>query len=303
MDDPQEYVDALSQLSSDNVFSTATNAVFADPEEPPSAEESKASTTTSSRNNIAGIVGAAAGFMLLTAGIFLYRRVRHSDEQDNRHQKRNKTVRGGDATVAGETLASGETLDGNASISPSTGSFRDEDNNIITLNKSSAENDIVDTNATPALWTRLHLEDPVNDCNYLNSPSKKHPRSDTRINLTSNQQSKTSEVSSSRKALEDFDAYVGCAAHVIRDPPLVTEPVGNVPSETNQVNVAKGRSLDSSDSTSTRLWYDQNMGVIDVDRKGGAAFRRPRTVAEIEALLAIDAGVQREKANSSRAGQ
>jgi hypothetical protein len=111
LEDPEEYIDSLDQLSSENPFSTTTDAMFATPKDPPSS--SSPSTTRNNASGMPGIIGAVAGLTLLLAGFVLYRNRRKLDEHDsdaNRNRcKGDKTV-GGD-TFMGDTHASSTDCD------------------------------------------------------------------------------------------------------------------------------------------------------------------------------------------------
>lgn len=285
LDDPQVYLDELSQLSNDNIFSTATNAIFAAPDESPSSQESTPPTTVSSTKSIPGIVGAAVGFTLLVAGLVFYSRSKVGDD-NYRDNKLNKKLRGGDGTVAGETYA-GETLDGTASISPSIGRFGDEENTRV--NGCTAEEDSVDTSSTPALWGRLQSERSDNDAvqeEHIQSFPRKHPKSSGHSSQNGRLDSKTSEPSVSRKAMEDFDAsFIGRSKS---ETSSMSEPSYDYPLESVPQNEAEERPFEPVDSVSTRLRNDNKSDVKRTYSGDGTAARRPRTVAEIEMLLAMD---------------
>jgi len=103
-----------------NPFSSTTNAIFTDPEDPP---ENRSSTTRA--KSIFGIAGAAAALTLtMVVGIALCRK-RNSTDDNTCDGSFNKQING-DATVAGETFASetnNSTYDSNLSISSSIGSI------------------------------------------------------------------------------------------------------------------------------------------------------------------------------------
>jgi hypothetical protein len=275
LDDPQEYLDILSELSSDNVFSTATDAVFADPDEPPEAEESTSSTedstsstvdstssteestsstTTSSTKNISGIVGAAVGFTLLAAGVVLYRRHKFGDTEDKHDRTLNKKACGGDATVASGETHTGETLDGSASTRPSTGYFRHEEN--VSLKSHTEEDDNSDMRKTPAFRKRLQRES-----------SDEVPYHDRHLLSSSRQNRKLS------------------------DPPSVSDPFAHESAETLLQNEAKERPSESIDSRFERLRYENTVSMKEAYMMNCNNVRRPRTVAEIEMVLAMDTDV------------
>jgi hypothetical protein len=102
-----EYESLLSdELASDNVFSGATVAFLQD-------DGTDAQVADESRRGITGtgIAAAAVGVTLLLAGFVVYKR--RSDNEDFETDKLNKGA--GDMTVAGETFA--ETYDGAGSVS------------------------------------------------------------------------------------------------------------------------------------------------------------------------------------------
>lgn len=99
LDDPQDYISALSLLPSSNPFSTTSDTTFATPMDPPSSSSTSTSTT---RNSMNGIVGAAAGLSVILAAFVLYRSrlVRREKGSGISHNKYGK----GDTTVAGDTV-------------------------------------------------------------------------------------------------------------------------------------------------------------------------------------------------------
>ncbi|KAG7358565.1 hypothetical protein IV203_015154 [Nitzschia inconspicua] len=103
LDDPQDYINSLSELTSTNPFSTTTDVMFGTPLDPASS-----STTTTNRNsnaNVGGIIGAVAGLSVVLATFALYRNRKLGDENSGISRKYGK----GDNTVAGDTFM-GDTL-------------------------------------------------------------------------------------------------------------------------------------------------------------------------------------------------
>lgn len=112
LDDPQDYISALSLLPSSNPFSTTSDATFATPMDPPIS-----SSTSTTRNSMIGIVGAAAGLSVILAAFVLYRsrlvrREKGSGISHNKHGKGDTTVAGD--TVMGDTHASSGEDDGSS---------------------------------------------------------------------------------------------------------------------------------------------------------------------------------------------
>jgi hypothetical protein len=111
-DDPQAYIDILSQLSDKNPFSTTTDAYFTEPKKPPSSN-SNSGSSKSSATSASGIIGAAVGLTLILAGFVVYRtRYGGGDAEVNGD---NHKAGLGENTVAGETYT-GETQHSNASM-------------------------------------------------------------------------------------------------------------------------------------------------------------------------------------------
>lgn len=307
LDDPQEYIDLLSELNSDSVFSTATDAVFAEPDESPSTEEddgeeddgeedekdvdeedeseandgeegdneekSTSSTTTSSTKNVAGFVGAAVGCTLLAAVVVLYRGAK-PDDSIEKDCTLNKKGRAGDATVSSGETHIVETLDGSTQICPSEGLFRDEED--VNLKSHAHEDDSTDTaRQTAALWEQLQ-SDSCDEGSYqdlhLRSSSPHHRRSNS-TNQAGGEKSRCKKISTPKESLENFDAYVGYTARSHSDLPSILGPSQAESHQTLLPNEAKGRQSQSTDSIN------------------GSGSRRPRTVAEIEKILAMDADI------------
>ena len=142
LDEPEDYLEILSDLSSSNPFSDTLEAYFGIPRDPPS-ESRTSNTTRSSAGGMSGIIGAVVGLTLVLAGFVVYQN-KLSQERDGESDDTQKLNNGdGDVTVAGDTYT-GETHDGSASSYP-----HDDDGQ-----HSSSQTDSV-ANKAKLLWTRI----------------------------------------------------------------------------------------------------------------------------------------------------
>lgn len=244
LNDPQDYLNELSMLNTENPFSTTTDAMFATPQNPPPSS----SSTTTTRNtgaNVSGIIGAAAGLTVVLAAFVLYRNRRVVDDGSDASKKSGK----GDTTVAGDTFmedthaSSADGDDGSTKNSKTSGMF----------------------------W---------NTSNHNNN--ERHT-------------SKASVQSPSRQAVEDFDAFVSCRDDLGSMSDVLSEALASC-TGTDEAESKSQDDVHPLDSTLRRLKKDIDGMKMELDDESNVRpqpARRPKTVAEIEQLLADGKGFGR----------
>jgi hypothetical protein len=291
LDDPQEYIDILSDLNSDNVFSTATDAIFANPDEPPStdgsdgegdekddnsavdsetdgsdepdAEEPDAEESDgeepdgegeSSSTNTMSSTRSIAGIVGAAVGCTLLA----ATVVLFRRSKTTDLINNQDhralnkkAGAGDSTVSSGETLGYSPSIGESQGRFRDAEN--ISLNSHTDVDERSDTlGQTAAVWQHLHRE-TSDEMSYQD----RQQQSSSRLLRKSNCTKQTSSKESGFKEISTSNFLLDTVRFRC-DPPAT---------EANEIQSS------SADSTSEKVP------------------KRPRTVAEIEMVLAMDTDV------------
>jgi hypothetical protein len=235
LDSPEDYIDSLSLLSSENPFSTTTEVMFATPKDPPSSSSS--TTTRNNASGLSGIIGAVAGLTVVLAGFVLYRNGRRQGEH---RSDTNHNVGKGDTTVAGDTFT-GDT------------------------HNSSTDDDDASTDKctrTGILWT---------------NPKDNRPK-----------QIPQSSVVSSRQAVEDYDAFVSSRNDWGSMSDVLSDALASM-TETDDEDDRSQSHVKPLYSTLRRLKEDiddMKMEIGDETNIGTKVARRPKTVAEIEQLLA-----------------
>ncbi|KAL3920339.1 MAG: hypothetical protein SGILL_003311, partial [Bacillariaceae sp.] len=118
LDEPDDYLEILSSLSSSNPFSETLEAYFGIPRDPPS-EAPNSSTTRSTAGGVSGIIGAVVGLTLVLAGFVVYQNRTNKEENEEFDDTQKLNNGDGDVTVAGDTYT-GDTHDGSASTYPNS---------------------------------------------------------------------------------------------------------------------------------------------------------------------------------------
>lgn len=251
------------ELPEDNVFVGST-VLFLQEE---GGEESP--DNTRSGIGITGITAAAVAFTLLVAGFVIYKR--RNDNKEPETEKLNKA----DGTVAGETFT-GETYDGTASVSAASleyaRRYHDEDetsktvSNLGTIPESGDDDDV-----SPEAWK-----------NEADEYVKTAP---TRSSSNSAFRNGVSMESFEEIALQG-PAH-GEATNLVMLDTLSSSQEESLSGEKMQkfsstMKFGSSSSYDSMDGGSPSMASSLSI------REGSA--RRPRTVAEIEALLSADLG-------------
>ncbi|KAL3921418.1 MAG: hypothetical protein SGILL_002757, partial [Bacillariaceae sp.] len=262
LDEPEDYLEVLSDLNPDNPFSTTMEAYFGTPRDPRSVDSSSESLNRSSRDTAAGmsgIIGAAAGLTVVLVGFAVYQnsKGRNGDGADNDFedtQKLNSSV--GDATVAGDTYTI-DTHDGSSS------SYRNNDNG---------------------------------QHSYSDHPPKTRTKWWSRNSGNEENRSVKSRDEDLEPAVDTIDAFI--AGHDAVDAFLDTGSMSSVLSEA----LASYSDIDGSASVSRsgaeplderllKLKQDiDDMRELGLADEGEATGRRPKSVAEIERLLADSIG-------------
>mmetsp|Transcript_10055 Transcript_10055/g.17825 ORF Transcript_10055/g.17825 Transcript_10055/m.17825 type:complete len:884 (-) Transcript_10055:77-2728(-) len=268
-------------LPEDNVFVGST-VIFLQ-EEPPATESSPPSDTSGRGISGTGIAAAAVACTLLVAGVVIYKRRRDLLEELE-VDKLNKA--GGDVTVAGETFT-GETYDGSASVSAASmeysRKYQDEEDGARVFGLGTIPEAGDSDSVTPA-YGRQFEEAEDNDGASLNQVggssvgSNSAFRSGVRIGSFEEValQGPTpgrSDVAAMPSLSEDETSQMSNNSHRSRSANY----------RADHSNALEIKSLPSYDSSEGRMPPISNALSIRDNSS-----RRPRTVAEIEALLSAD---------------
>lgn len=261
LDEPEDYLDILSDLSSDNPFSTTTQAYFGTPRDPSSSPSSDSTSSRDTAAGMSGIIGAAAGLTVILVGFALYRNAKGrsgdataEDFEDT--QKLNNCS--GDATLAGDTYTD-ETHDDSASSYPN--------------NDDGEQSHSSHGSATRTRWWSRRSS------NKESLPAK-------------------SSYEDSEEAIDTIDAFI--AGHDAVDAFLDTGSMSGILSEalasypdTDGAEHASQPSAEPLDERLRKLKRDiddmRALGLADEGETYTSA-RRPKSVAEIESLLAESIG-------------
>jgi len=292
------YEDMLrDQLGSGNVFSNARVTFLFDDSPVRIADKSKLGITAT------GIAAAAVAFTLLAAGAVIYTR-RQKDDDDSMH-KLNKN--GGDATVAGETYA-GETCDGSASVSASSVEYARQiysDDDLSTRRENlqsipEKRNEPVFGRAAMNALGKPRSEDEVDEIDSLAGDEDEN-RAAWRKDVSSHRATNT------RSSLGSFED-IALASPSLGGLESVRE-VGSMSSSQDEAESQISESELSQFVSSTDQTPASKEGLSTLDIKSLLSFesadgktpsltgglsvrdnsgRRPRTIAEIEALLSAD---------------
>lgn len=294
-----EYESLLSdELPSDNVFSGATVVFLQD-------DGASTQVADESRRGVKGtaIAAGAVGFTLLLAGIVIYKR--RSDMEDIESDKLDKVA--GDMTVAGETFA--ETYDGTGSVSAGsmeyTRRYHDEDSGSRRDNLETIPENRDAMSVTPAWGGDMHMAE-ADEMDDLDSTAGE----DTPVGTFEN--SVVSSMGSSSRPFRGRD-MMGSFEEVALQGPTYGGSQRDIglqvksslsQDETSQISeselsqfISHPKLSDSSTRSDTldikSLLSFESTGVKTPSVGSGlsvrdSSSRRPRTVAEIEALLSAD---------------
>jgi hypothetical protein len=288
------------QLGSDNVFNGATVTFLFDDTPVRVADGSKRGMKAT------GIAAAAVAFTLLAAGAVIYKR--RQIEDDNSEMNAVDKNRG-DSTVAGETY-SGETYDGTASVSAASVEYArriysDDDlstgkNNLHSIPEYGNE-PIFGKEQMDALGGR-HNEDEVDDIDSTegdedHSSLTSHDHAAWRADVSSHRafKSRSSMGSFEDVALQSPSLGVKEAASSSSSQDEAESQISE--SELSQFMSSNDQARNQKQSQSTfdiksLLSFESADGKSPAVSSGlsvrDSSSRRPRTVAEIEALLSAD---------------
>lgn len=262
------------ELSDDNVFIGSTIVFLQD------LGGEEATDPTRSGIGITGITAAAVAFTLLVAGLVIYKR-RH-DGRDSEMDKLNKA----DGTVAGETFT-GETYDGNASMSASSVEyarrFQDEDETSKTVgNLGTIPESDNDENAPPEEWN--------GDNRAENDEKKAYAGFAGQSNSAFRNDATFEEVALQGPTYGGSNIMLDTLSSS-QEESLPGKPGEEVPRLSATMRFSSSSSDDSMDGGSPSL-----ASTLSI-REGSR--RRPRTVAEIEALLSADLGDEVDEASAT----
>ena len=224
----------------------------------------------------AGIAAAAVAFTLLIAGVVIYKR--RNDGEEGEMDKLNKA--GGDVTVAGETFA-GETYDGTASVSAASMEYsrryQDEEDGTKNFNLGTIQEGDDDDSVTPGWQKQVDKDNKEAETSSEVRGSSKAFRSGVRVGSFEEialqgpthggpQQNQMMSVSSTEEEASQISE--SDISHCV---------------DSGKRNTAEIKSLPSYDTTDDRV-----PSIASALSVRDNSSRRPRTVAEIEALLSAD---------------
>ncbi|KAG7358563.1 hypothetical protein IV203_015152 [Nitzschia inconspicua] len=241
--------------------------------------------TTRSGIGITGITAAAVAFTLLAAGFVLYKRRQDAVEPD----KLNKA----DGTIAGETFT-GETYDGTASVSAASMDYlrryNEEDGTLKTVSNLGTiyESDNID-NVSPEHWDSNSQSKGEVD---RNGNTVEH----TSLNKPSSPFRSGARSGSFDEIALQGPAYGGSISNIMLDTLSSSE-------EQSLPGIAGEKMATSNSTMKFSSSYDSVDGGSHSTASSlsirGTSARRPRTVAEIEALLSADLGHGIDDASAS----
>ena len=220
--------------------------------------DDSAVTRVAKKSNGVGYASAAVALTLMVAGVVIYKRRQEDEEVEGMDPNKKAPC---DITLAGETYA-GETYDGTASVNASSVDYvsrqRDEEEGFRT-NKLSAVKENTDGVSVSPVWGGNPMQDGDEE--------------DEEVDNAGNTAHK-----------EHF------AEIALQEPSYQ-----NVLSQSDEEGDAASQANESVDSKTVNqieslLSQDENDGQFSEDEQSSSSTRRPRTVAEIEAMLAADLG-------------
>ena len=284
-----KYQSRLEDLSSGNVFKGSSASLGDEPV-----------VRVSKKSNGAAIAAGAVAFTLFAAAVVIYKR-RSEDEEFMGKDLNNKPS---DITVAGETFA-GETYDGTASVGAATADYsyrqRDEEEGLRASNLGTIQENADDASLNPA-WATSQMQDVVDDEeeeeDSASDDSAEHfdsaaPGSAAVFNHLAREQGSFDQ---------DGDRAIRMSVTEVSLASVYTNPKNGIEGQSFeevalQEPSSEIREDDSEEQPASEISQslpqqeineseDHEDGYSDEDEE--SVSRRPRTVAEIEAMLSAD---------------
>ena len=310
--DLQEYISRLKNLPASNVFKGA-NVLFANQNAP---------VTQKTGNNTATIAAASVAAALLAAGAVIYKRRSQLDQLEGKNLEKGR----GDVTLAGGTVA-GETYDGTVSVASIErhSRYRDDDDDDDgtkghSLLGTIEEGDDDDHSVRPNLGTNLsYVEDFEGQTQEINFQDESGVPDDIKFSLNALDDASETVASNGYRGIRrvategssvvsptvtsyhgfsnahSFDemALQGMSHMESNQMPDVDESSHERATELEQVDRQEDPARSESPEIASLLSHDSMdeeslAQTVSSSHSAMSSSRRPRTIAEIEALLSAE---------------